>query len=273
MARNSKKPAKKPARAKPRSKKLAATVKADATTVILGDNPGSRGTVPSTGLPGYGRVGMRRRLSSGFSHVAQRMLPKKVQPVPLGGGFAYDRKANRKIKKIARQLAKQAPQVKRRRSRLPLVVGLLLGVFGFGAYYTYTAIPWGSMADTVSEYTDVRDWLAKTSGDKRPTGKDSITRPANKQKIVKRTVKRRVVKKVVRKPSTVKRSTAKRSYVKKSPTKTTRRVVKKMSPAQYKIYMQKKKAAAKRGKWQRSVAKIENGKKKNIRNVRYNRRR
>lgn len=189
MARNGKKAAGSALSAK----RLQKTVKADDATILLSRAPTPNQTVRNSGLPNWGKVGLRTRLAGGVSRVAHRISPKVGSPTPAVGGFAYNRKANRRLRKIAKQMARQQPR--KPRSRVPLVVMLFLGMLTGLGYYTYQLVPWQGITNTAAEYLDYNDWLAKAAGKKKPASSvvnTSIDQPV-KHRVVKRVVKRSVV--------------------------------------------------------------------------------
>ena len=145
--------------------RLATTVKADAPTLILGNNLSPSGTVRNPGyVSPFGVPAAQPK--SRLNRLAQKMVPFRRTPLAAWN----DRKASKKLKKLAKQMAKgKTSMIKIRRSRLPLVAALLIVALGFGGYYVYRSITMPKVH--VTKYLDYKKWLNTTSGNVKPQAK------------------------------------------------------------------------------------------------------
>ncbi len=141
--------------------RLATTVKADAPTLILGQNLAPGGTQRNDG---YASPFASPAPKSRISRTLSRLTPFKRSPVKSWN----DRKAAKKLKKLAKQMATKGNNMNKiRRSRLPLVVALVVVAFGFAGYYTYRSVSVPKVH--VTKYLDYKKWLNTTSGKAKPS--------------------------------------------------------------------------------------------------------
>lgn len=83
-------------------------------------------------------------------------------------GMSPEQKAARKLKDMKKEMDLNAmPRRKRRRSRLPLVIAMLLALVCGGAYWLYDAISLPKVP--VAQYLDYHKWLDAVSGNVKPT--------------------------------------------------------------------------------------------------------
>ncbi len=140
--------------------RLATTVKADAATLIMGSKITPSGTVKSEGYVSPFAMKPEAKPKSRLSQLAGRMVPFKRTPLQTW----KDRKASKKLKRLAKQMASQGNHnmIKIRRSRLPLVIALLVVAIGFGGYYMFRSV---TLPDVkMSNVVDYKKWLSTTSG-------------------------------------------------------------------------------------------------------------
>jgi hypothetical protein len=85
-------------------------------------------------------------------------------------GMSPEQKAARKLDNIRREMdLKAMPSRKRRRSRLPLVIAMLVAMVAGGAYWLYDAITLPRVP--VAQYLDYHRWLDTVSGNVKPSKK------------------------------------------------------------------------------------------------------
>jgi hypothetical protein len=85
-------------------------------------------------------------------------------------GMSPEQQAARKLRNIRKEMDLNAmPRRKRRRSRLPLVIAMLLALVCGGAYWLYDAISLPRVP--VAQYLDYHKWLDAVSGNVKPTKK------------------------------------------------------------------------------------------------------
>lgn len=140
--------------------RLATTVKADAPTLILASKETPSGTLKNDGLYVSPFQMAEAKPKNRLSQFASRLVPFKRSPMQSW----RDRKAAKKLKKLARQMASHgnSNMLKVRRSRLPLVIALLVVAMGFGGYYMFKSVTLPQV--NVTKVIDYKSWLDTTSG-------------------------------------------------------------------------------------------------------------
>ncbi len=139
--------------------RLATTVKADAPTLVLSNKVTPSGTVKNEGYVSPFAMTPEAKPKSRLSQLAGRMVPFKRTPLQTW----KDRKASKKLKKLAKQMASQGNHnmIKIRRSRLPFVIALLVVALGFGGYYMFRSVTLPQL-----QMTKVgKEWLSTTAGE------------------------------------------------------------------------------------------------------------
>lgn len=83
-------------------------------------------------------------------------------------GMTPEQKAARQLKQIKRGMdLKAMPRHRRRRSRLPLVIVMLIALIGSGGYWLYQKISLPQL--NLSQYVDYQKWLDVVSGKTHPS--------------------------------------------------------------------------------------------------------
>lgn len=150
--------------------RLATTVKADAPTMILSNKVTPSGTVKNEGYVSPFARESEAKPKSRLSQLAGRMVPFKRTPLQTW----KDRKAAKKLKKLAKQMASQGnhKMLNVRRSRLPFVIALLVVALGFGGYFMFRSITLPQV-----QMTKVgKDWLTTTSGEQPKAHQTKVVR-------------------------------------------------------------------------------------------------
>lgn len=140
--------------------RLATTVKADAPTLLIGPAKTPSGTVKNEGYVSPFKMAQEAKPNkSRLSQLAGRMVPFKRSPLQTW----KDRKAAKKLKKLAKQMASQGNRnmLQIRRSRLPFVIALLVVALGFGGYYMFKSVTLPQVHVTKVG----KEWLTTTSGE------------------------------------------------------------------------------------------------------------